>query len=367
MIQKLPILGFLICFSILSTKVALSLETVTLLDRGEPYPSMVAASGVFWIGQSRKQFNADYHLEVYSIEGKLIDRIQLTHSLSSIKTAPNGTVVVTGINPVTHLTEYTFAKLKNKKIQFKTTEISVDGFINFWIGNLGNSHYFADMGGNPNDTNQNFELPAQTLFYSTGSSPRYLSARVRMPIAGTVLNNKLIMVSREGFKSDAGSLVEVDPVSSSARVLSTTKNAHYNGLEIIPSTQEIMTSALALNKLLVFDSTSGTLKRELSTSGYTRSFAITGHCAIAGNDETHNIEVFDLNSKEDTALFSEPVNMPLEEFSGIKQIAVDEATGTVFARSTIACNPLIEACDKDDNRVVTFGPSVAQKIQGLCK
>jgi hypothetical protein len=367
MIQKSYTLSLLICFSLLSTKVALSLETVTLLDRGEPYPSMIAASGVFWIGRSRKQFNADYHLEVYSIEGILIDRVQLTHSLSSIKKASNETVVVTGINPVTHLTEYTFAKLENKKIKFSTREISEDGFINFWIGNLGNSHFFADMGGNPNDTNQNFELPAQTLFYSTDSSPRYLSARVRMPTAGTVLNNKLILISREGFQSNAGSLVEVDPLSSSVKVLSTTKNAHYNGLEILPGTKDLMTSAVALNKLLVIDSTSGIIKRQFSTSGYTSSFAITGHCAIAGNDETNNVEVFDLKFSEDKVVFSESVNMPIEEFSGIKQIAVDEDTGTVFARSTIPCNPLIEVCDKEDNRVVTFGASVAQKIRQHCK
>ena len=69
-------------------------ETVTLLDRGEPYDSMVAEAGVLWIGQSRLQFNANYRLEAYRADGTLIDRVTLSHSLSNMKVAGNSSIMI---------------------------------------------------------------------------------------------------------------------------------------------------------------------------------------------------------------------------------------------------------------------------------
>ncbi len=366
MLRKLNTFGIFIFAMVLTLQQSFSNETITLLDRGELHPSMIADNGVFWIGHSRRQFNSEYRLEVYTPEGKLIDQAPMSHSLIMMKKAGSNLIMMTGINPNSQLTEYTTAKLENGKIRLRTTQINLGGFITFWIGALGNRHYFVDMGGNPDDTTTNLSLPAQTIFSSTGSNATYLNSRVRMPVAGTLLNNKLLLVSSQGIGMDAGSIVEVDPRSSAIRVLLTSKEARFKGLEVIPGTTHLVTSASALNKLIILDSASGQIRRELPTLGYTRAFVLTGHCLIAGNDETNTIEVFDLNSKEDKAIITENVKMAAAEFSGIKQIAVDNATGTVFARSNFSCNPMTTTCDKDYNRVITFGTTVAENVRKLC-
>ena len=168
-------------------------ETVTVLDKGEPYDSMVADSGIFWVSKSRANFNTNYKLEAYSVDGSLIDSIALTHSLNIIKPTNNGSVVITGINPTSRLTEYTYAKLVQGRIRLNTTTIALGGFITFWIGDIGSKHYFIDQGGNPDDTD--IMNPAQTIFHSTSSRARYLSTRLRMPVSGLVLDNKLFLVS----------------------------------------------------------------------------------------------------------------------------------------------------------------------------
>lgn len=342
-------------------------DTVTLLDRGEPYASMISQNGVFWIGHSRRQFNAEYRIEVYTPQGKLIDKVSLTHSISSLKEGANGTVVMTGINPGSNLTEYTFAKFENGKIQKRTTQVAIDGFINFWIGTLNGRHFFADMGGNPQDTNQDFNLPAQTIFYTSSSTPHYMSTRVRMPIAGTIHNNKILLISSEGMGSPRASIVEVDPRTEAKRVLLSTKDGQFSSLKVLPETNTLITIAKAQNKLMLVDANSGEVKREIPTQGYTRSVIVSGHCLLAGNDTNNTIEVFDLNSTENKSVLKEVIAISADEFSGIKQIAVDNTTGVVFAQAALPCNPMMQLCDKDNNRVVSLGAEFAKSLQKLCR
>jgi hypothetical protein len=344
---------------------AAAVETVTLLDRGEPHASMVADGGVLWVAQNRKNFNADYRLQAFAPDGRLVDEVTLSHAMWNMVQAAPGTVMMTGINPDSRLTNYTTARLDGGRIRLKTTEIALGGFINFWIASFGGKHYFADMGGNPND--DQLGVPAQTIFASTGTNARYLSTRLRMPLSGLGMNQKLYLVSHESIGNPKSSLVEVDPISMQKRVLISSATAAYTGIKILPGTQDLVTSALAENKIVIVDSKSGQMRRELRTKGYTRSFEFFGHCVLAGDDENNIVEIFDLNSSSDLPVMAEEVALTGDEFSGIKSIAVDQSSGMIFARASLACNPMMEACDKDYNRVVSFGAEAAERLRKACQ
>ena len=344
---------------------AAAVETVTLLDRGEPHASMVAEGGVLWNAQNRKNFNTDYRLQAFAQDGHLLDEVTLSHAMWNLVQSSPGTVMMTGINPESRLTNYTTARIEGGKIRFKTTEVGLGGFINFWIATFAGKHYFADMGGNPED--DQLGVPAQTIFASTGTNARYLSTRLRMPLAGIGMNQKLYLVSHESMGSPKSSLVEVDPISMQKRVLLTSATAAYKGIKILPGTQDLVTSALAEDKIVIVDSQTGQMRRELHTKGYTRSFEFFGHCVLAGDDEKNIVEIFDLNSSSDLPVMAEEVNLPSDQFSGIKSIAVDQASGAIFARASYACNPAVEVCDKDYNRVITFGAEAAERLRRVCK
>lgn len=364
--------GFLksLCLYLLFAPSSLrAVETVTMLDRGEPYESMVFDNGVLWVGKSRQQFNVNYQLEAYDPNGTIIDRKALTHSLSTIKVgAASGEIIVTGINPNLHLTEYTTAKIDKNRIQTSTKTVDVDGFITFWIGKIGGLHYFVDIGGNPNDTSgPGSQLPAQTIFSSKGTNVQYLTARVSMPVAGTSSGSKLFLVSSLGIGQDSSSIVEVDSLTAATRLITKSTTAKYRGIEYVPSSRELLTLASRENKLRVIDSVSGEIRKEFVTNGFPRSLVTFGDCVIVGGDETNVVEAFDLSRGSRDAVFVAKVDLSVHEFSGIKSLAVDKHKGTLFARSSYACNPLMEPCDDDNNRVVKFDQLTTSQLTAACK
>ena len=363
MIQKLGQLTLLMAF-IFFGNTAFAQQTITLLDKGEPYDCMTAEGGIFWIGHSRRDFNSDYRLEAWSPSGDKIAEMKLSHSLNVIKKHQNGGVIITGINPISRLTQYTSAKLAGRSIQTVTRNIDLGGFINFWVGNIGTQHYFVDQGGNPNDTN--LTDPAQTIFSSSGSRATYLSTRVRMPVDGTILARKLYLVSSAGIGATNAGIVEVDPVSQVAKVLHSSATSGYSMIEPVPGTDLLATNARYDNKIVLISRADGRIAREFQTKGYTRSVTAYKNCVIAGNDETNMIEAFDLRSASETPVVSAKVELAAEEFSGLKRIAVDEQTGIVFARSAQACNLMIEPCTENNNRVITFGTEIATSLKAAC-
>jgi hypothetical protein len=240
----------------------------------------------------------------------------------------------------------------------------VNGFISFWIASIGPKHFFGDIGGNSEDTNTTG--PAQTIFYSTHSQPTYLTTRLSMPLSGTKIGNKLFVVSSLGYGQDKSTILEIDVETMSKRVVMASNTARYRGLTNIPGTSDIITSASAESKVQVIDTTAGAIRREFQTKGLPRSFDMTGHCLVVGNEDTNVVEIFDMNKNSEKPAFAAEINMPPEEFSGITRVAVDPNSGTIFARASWACNPVIEPCEHDFNRVVTLGVDTAKRVKTLC-
>jgi hypothetical protein len=111
----------------------------------------------------------------------------------------------------------------------------------------------------------------------------------------------------------------------------------------------------------------GQVSREFPINGYPRSLITAGHCVIAGNDETNTVIAFDLNNPSSVApVASTMISLSSDDFSGLKSLAVDSSTGTVFARSSLACNPVMEDCVRDYNRVISLGSEFAAKIKAAC-
>lgn len=362
MITKTIIIGLLGFSSQINAQ-----ETVAVLDKGEPYDSMVADNGILWVSKSRENFNSNYKLEAYNVDGSLLDSVALSHSLNVMKPTNSGSVVVTGINPDSRLTEYTYAKLVQGRIRTTTTTIALGGFISFWIGDIGSKRYFIDQGGNPNDTD--IFSPAQTIFQSTSTRARYLSTRLRMPVSGLVVDNKLFLVSSEGIGSSSSKIVEVDPNTQQIRTLLQSKTAGFSNLELttFENKSYFVSNARKENKLVVIAKDSGEVFKEFPTEGYTRSVAVLGSCVVAGNDETNTIEAFSLRSATNTPFLTAKVELPPNLFSGIKRIAIDRSTGTLFVRSALACNPMIDPCTDDNNRVLTMGPELGRKLLANCQ
>jgi hypothetical protein len=129
----------------------------------------------------------------------------------------------------------------------------------------------------------------------------------------------------------------------------------------------LVSNARMENKLVVIARDTGEIFKEFPTQGYTRSVAVLGSCVLAGNDETNTIQAFSLRSAKDTPFLTAKVELPPNLFSGIKRIIADQTTGTIFVRSALACNPLIDPCTDNNNRVLTMGSELGSKLLANCQ
>lgn len=357
--------AFAALFTAHSVVFAESVSTVTVLDRTEPYDSMVAQANTIWVGRSRKNMNSDYSVEAYSSRSnQLLSTVRLTHSIMSMKVYSANKILVSGINPSRQLTEYSVLELRSGQIVSTITTVPLTAFATFWVGSVAGKNYFVDHGGNPDD--DQLGVPAQTLFTYNGGSPRYLTTRLAMPTAGVVNGEKLLLISRAGVAQNASYISLVDTRTQAITRLNPSPLNGLLGIEQVPGQNLYLSAESGANRVIMFNGTSGELVREFQTKGFTRSATSVGHCIVAGSAETNIVEFYDLNSTEQLPALALEVNLPQNEFYGVRKVVVDATTGQTYARSAFPCNPMTGQCVDDYNRVVTWGAEDTAKVKALC-
>lgn len=383
--------------TVMFSTVSMAQTTVTLLDRGEPFHAMAVAQDALWVGKSRTNFDLDYRVEAYRVDGSLLDRRPLSHSVTTIDGLGNG-VMITGTNDKTRETEFTIARLVNGVIRVTTTRIGPNAWITGYMGQIGDRFYFADIGGNPND-DAPLGAAAQTLFsvrapiaksfsdeaplwaidtatkvegytgsalVATAAAPAYLPTRLRMPISGVTIDGKLYVVSNEALGSWAGSLVEINPANGATRVVYKSTSEWPYMVSSVDNGATLVLINRAAAKVLLVDRLSGDVKREWTTNGDPRSLTMVGRCVAVGNDSANTVQFFNRDDASDVAVVDLRVDLPSNEFSGLKKIVVDVKSGAVFGRASLACNPYVGKCENDDNRIVSFGPEAAAAVRANC-
>lgn len=365
-IRHLRLLVSSLVFAWAGVTAAADVSTLTLLDRAEPNPgAMLIQNGTLWVGKSRKELNADYTVEAYDPGHRLLSSAKLPHSINFIKAYTGSSVIATGFNPNSRLTAYSIISLSNGRMNVKSTNVALGGFATFWIGSVAGKNFFVDHGGNSND-NAPLGQPAQTIFSYNGFSSRYLTTRLSLPVDGATYNNQLLLVSREQIGSPSAKIVRVDPATHKMTVLVKDTGANFGEMAQLGSTSLFAANASGTNKVIIFDANNPGVKREFATQGYTRNVATAGHCVFAGNDETNTIEVFDVDLQSPAPVLTLSVDMPENDFSGIKKIAVDRSSGQIYARAALPCNPVMGDCNNDNNRIVNWDSETAAKVKSVC-
>jgi hypothetical protein len=372
--MRTKLFGFLAAALVSMTALPLTaapFTTVTTLDRGEPFEGMAFHDGILWVGKSRKDFNSDYSLEMYQND-KLIGKVTFPHAATFVHPYAADSVIVVGTGYSPNLTQYTIVKRQGSSFTVNTTQIPINAWARQWIGSHNGKEFFTDPGGNQDDParDADLSLASQTFFnMSKGSRPRYLTARMRLPLNGVKVGNDFYVINAESIGSPRSNLYRLNPQTGSVAPLFPSYRAALANIRTVPGTSLIALSEEDARQVLLVNAQSGALVGAASELEIEpRALAVMGKCAITGSQLERKLSVIDI--KDPAAPFqtmSLTVDLPESEFRQLSHMVADPVNGKVYLRSNFACNPMIDPCTSDWNRIVVLAGEEAAKLAAICR
>lgn len=348
-------------------------KTVTLLDRGEPNDAMTFHAGHLWVGKSRRDFNANYSIEAYDGQDRLVASATLPHSATFLYPYNATSVLVFGTGYEPNLTQYTLVELRGTSLSTRTVQIPMQAWGNLWVGSIGSREYFTDMGGNQDDPARDADpnLASQTIFSMTGRTPRYLSTRMRMPIDGIVMGSQLYLLHQLAIGDGRSNLTVVNPSTGAATAVFSGYRNGLTKIRQVGTTPYVAASEMGAGQVVFVDSRNDQLVGTATDVGSPRALATLGHCVLAGDPWTNAVSVIDVSGlgtgATPTVIARLDLGLSSDEFRMLRSLAVDPSRGRIYARSNYACNPMIDRCDQDYNRVVALDSEAAGEVATQCR
>lgn len=346
--------------------------TLTELDKGEPYDAMTFNGDYLFVGHSRKDFNSNFHVQIFDRKDQMVKDIPLKHSAAHLRRYNANSVIVVGTAYEPNLTHYTIITTTGVN-QFSTRVVQVpaDAWAQDWLGTVGGREYFADMGGNPNDeeTTTDPTIASQTIF-STNSrgTPRYMSTRLRGPNFGTTFGSDLIIARFNDMTSPSNFLARVS--TSTGAVTPALKGTFLkiHDTKIKAGTSLIAVSERDGSQVAIGDLNTGEIIAQASIKGKSGAVEWFGKCLIASSIDEKTIFAYDMSTPAQpqllkTIAFSDTGAV----FAGLRGMTIDSKTGRVYGRSAYACNPMIQACVINTNSVAVLDLATSTELLGLCK
>ena len=328
---------------------------LTKMDIGEPYDSMIFHDGYLWVGQNRKEFNANYRVSIFGRDGQRIHEVSLKHTANTVRPYGQGAIIVTGTSSSPNLTAWTVIRAGAGGFTAEHHWIPAEAWSNGWLGTLDGKEFFLDVGGNSDDSDGSMDpnLPAQTIFtVNRSSAPSYLKMRLRGPVSGFKHGNQFIILRKDSIASPAGKVVIVDPASGTSRdVLD--RQLDRPGEPVIMPDGERLVVAEANRGIVHFANLRTGEKVEFETGGSPKSVTVAGTCLIVG-----------MEVEKKGMVLKAPANGPVEivgsfdfnsfgeSFRGLRRVAADVASGTIYGLSAYPCNPIVQSCPDTWNAVV---------------
>ncbi len=346
-------------------------KSIASLDKSEPFEGMTFHDGLLWVGRSRLDFNSNYRLDMYDRNDQLAGSVTFPHAANFVHPYGTHSVIVIGTGYSPNLTNYTIVEHTGATFAVHTHQIPMDAWANRWVGTLGGREYFTDPGGNVNDpaSDQDPNLPAQTIF-TMGSSgrPQYLTTRLRMPIGGTKVGSVLYLLHGESMADPRTNLVRLDPQTGAMTSAFDTFRNDLTALVQLPGTTVLALAEAGANQVLFYDTATQALRGTATVEGRLRSLTAFGHCVLAGSDETRSVTALDFADVTSPRVVATlTVDLTTDEFHSLNKVEVDATNGRVYARSNFPCNPMMQICNAEWNRVISFTGVDADKIAVACR
>lgn len=358
--------------AVIATGAVATADTSTLveLDRGEPFEAMVVHANHLWVGQSRSQFNADYRIQVFDTAGKKVAETKLKHAVGFLYAYGPSTVMAVGTAHTPNLTHFTLLTLAGGKVTAKTTQVPVNAWAHQWIGTYGGVEHFIDFSGNSNDpeAENNFNLPAQTIFTMNRGRAKYLPIRLRAPRMGKKVGELAYVLRAYSIGHPGTNIAVVDVAKRQVRNLFETAWNGARDFVALDGGKTLAVSVQGDEAVRFVDATNGAVKSEIAVDGGPASMAELGQCVLVGTEGKKDVVAIRRNAEgQATVAARVDLSGTGATFRALKKIAVNPSTGVVYGRSAYACNPLTEDCSQLWNSVVATDAATGAKLLEACR
>ncbi len=329
-------------------------QTVAVLDKGEPFEAMVFHGEWLFVGKSRREFNSEYSVEIYDRAHQMLQSVRLPHAVTFMYPYDTNAVIAVGTAFQPNLTHWSIIRRSGAGFSVSTRQIPMNAWAHRWLGTAGGREFFSDPGGNQNDParDRDFNLASQTIFsMSAGGSPRYLPVRVRLPLSGIRVNGGFFMVSGQSIGQPRSFLYWVADGSSAPQAVFPDPRNTLRDIVQIPGLSKAAVVEAGTGTIHFVNTNTRSLEGEISVGGSTTMLTAGGQCLAVGDPDNRRVHVVSLKG-EPQVVWSWDIDMGEGDFKHLAKLAVDASAGKLYARSNFPCNPMMEQCVKDWNRVI---------------
>ena len=344
-------------------------KTLTLLAKGEFYSSMLTSQGYTFVGKARTGWAPDYRIEIYDPQLKLATKVALTHAPMSIHQIDKQSIITYGINPNIAQVQYTIIDTSSPSFPSTTSSLGENAWANGWLGKFGNDHFFIDVGGNVEDdvVTRSPGSISQTIVRLREGVSSYLDFRISRPIAGIKSENGFYVAQGHGIGSGRSDLLQIDLENGLMKSIFKELPTEIRDMVLVESASTLVIADSAQGRLIGIDTKTDTFAWQMPTGSSPATLATAGKCVVLGDMHEKLVHVVDVSGSSPVVLHVESIKSPETQFRGLSKVTVDLQTKRVFARSNIPCNPILEECPNDFNRVIVLENEGITKALSRCE
>lgn len=343
------------------------------LDLGEPYEAMVFHGDYLWVGQSRKDFNADYRVRIIDRNDKVAGEVRLNHAVSYLHPYADDAVIAVGTGHTPNLTHYTVIRVLGKNsFNAQTRVIPEEAWGHNWIGTLDGKEYLLDFSGKYEDadSDQKPSRAGRTVFTMDASDKaEFLGFRIPAPTAGFKLGDEFFVTHYYQIGGTLTNVVRVNPRSGAMTTLFPKGRQQNLDVKPVAGGKGLALSEYLDDRIAFYDLRSGAVTQVVASAGGPRSLVTLGRCVLAGNEKAKTVSVIDASDLAAPKLLASiGIDDARDAFRGLRKLAVDPQTGRLYGRSAYPCNPMIEDCNRKSwNRVIASNQKVGQAVLEACR
>jgi hypothetical protein len=317
----------------------LKFKLIAELDKSEVDEGHLFHAGLLWVGKTHQQPSDPHTISVYSNGGEtLVQNLEIPHSVMSITAFDANSVIVVGRTSVPSWRNYySVIKKTGSSFSIKTTSLPEQYMVSDFAGRS-DKLFFSEVG-------DAMILESSPLERSVRPLPIEISGPGKLALDG----NSLFVIENRNMDFGDEDIIKINLNDNSH---TRTFNDHFrNGLvniQVLKGVNYLAAAEAGADQVLLIDRTSNLLAHTLVVEGRPRALSQIGHCLVVATEEKQGVVFFDLNGSEPKMIDRWDLSAADPRFNKGRSVAVDEATGQIFLRSTYPCG----SCSQTQSSVV---------------
>ena len=303
-----------------------SIRTVTLLDDHEVYRGQVFHAGHLWEGHSAGTVD-DYRIDVHDPDTlAVIASAPVPHTLEFLYPHAPGTILVVG----KHFDQRRGWLTYHSTVQFDAASRSPR--LRVRVRTMPRRLQVEQFGGSPGAMWFN-EPGSRKVFRWNGWWARPLRPEVHLPGAMIPSGRHLFVLERNDFRPGRETIARIDTVTHAIERTFPDTRRHLTMMLDLEGLPWIAAAEAWADQVLLVDKQTNRLAVTLAVPGTPTEIGRLGNCLVVFAADRKQLSFFDVTLPTMPLIAQWELAGPGADFSNVRSMQIDPATGSVFLRS----------------------------------